>query len=168
MSEIKKKVEELLQSGNGSITDSDKESIWKAFDIASEIYKDELLVNGKPFICHNLEVAIIAVKEIGLGPTSAICCILHNINLKSEYTLDKIREDFGEQVADIIEGFNKLTNFETERISFHSDAFRTMFLSLVDDMRVILLHLAHRLYDLRNRHIVPTRGVNPVRPQSWL
>jgi GTP pyrophosphokinase len=149
-SEIRKKVEELLLSGNGNITDSDKENIWRAFEIANEIYKDEKLVNGKAFIYHNLEVAIIAVKEIGLGPTSAICCILHNINLKSEYTLDKIRENFGEQVAEIIEGFNKLTNLQTERISFHSEAFRTMFLSLVDDMRVVLLHLAHRLYDIRN------------------
>ncbi|PLW93718.1 MAG: RelA/SpoT family protein [Marinilabiliales bacterium] len=149
-SEIRKKVEELLLSGNGNIMDSDKENIWRAFEIANEIYKDEKLVNGKAFIYHNLEVAIIAVKEIGLGPTSAICCILHNINLKSEYTLDKIRENFGEQVAEIIEGFNKLTNLQTERISFHSEAFRTMFLSLVDDMRVVLLHLAHRLYDIRN------------------
>ncbi len=149
-SEIRKKVEELLLSGNGNITDSDKENIWRAFEIANGIYKDEKLVNGKAFIYHNLEVAIIAVKEIGLGPTSAICCILHNINLKSEYTLDKIRENFGEQVAEIIEGFNKLTNLQTERISFHSEAFRTMFLSLVDDMRVVLLHLAHRLYDIRN------------------
>ena len=49
-SEIKKKVEELLLSGNGNITDSDKENIWKAFEIANEIYKDEKLVNGKPFI----------------------------------------------------------------------------------------------------------------------
>ena len=68
-SDIKKKVEELLLSGNGNISDSDKESIWKAFDIAYEFYKEDTLVNGKPFIYHNLEVAIIAVKEIGLGPT---------------------------------------------------------------------------------------------------
>lgn len=149
-SDIRKKVEELLRSGNGNMTDSDKENIRRAFEITNQIYKDEKLVNGKDFLYHNLEVAIIAVNEIGLGPTSAICCILHNINLKSDYTLDKIREDFGDQVAEIIEGFNKLTNLQTERISFHSEAFRTMFLSLVDDMRVVLLHLAHRLYDIRN------------------
>lgn len=165
-SEIRKKVEELLLSGNGNITDSDKENIWHAFEIANEFYKDEKLVNGKPFIYHNLEVAIIAIKEIGLGPTSAICCILHNINLKSDFTLDRIRNDFGEQVAEIIEGFNKLINLQTERISFHSDAFRTMFLSLVDDMRVVLLHLAHRLYDIRNIKFLGSRTdpvINEVR-----
>jgi len=149
-SDIEKKLEELLVSGNGNIADSDKGEIRKAFDIANEIYKDEKLISGKPFIYHNLEVAIIAVKEIGLGPTSAICCILHNINSKSDYSLEKIRQDFGEQVAEIIEGFNKLTNFQTERISFQSEAFRTLFLSMVDDIRGVLLHLAHRLYDIRN------------------
>lgn len=148
--EIEKKLEELLLSGNGNVTDSDKENIRKAYDIAHQIYKDEKLVNDKPYIYHNLEVAFIAVNEIGLGPTSAICCILHNINLRSDYSLAKIRDDFGEQVAEIIEGFNKLTNLQTDRISFHSEAFRTMFLSLVDDMRAVLLHLAQRLNDIRN------------------
>ncbi|HHL57420.1 MAG: RelA/SpoT family protein [Bacteroidetes bacterium] len=148
--EIEEKYTELLNSGNGNIPDAEKVKIRKAFDIACDIYRDEKLVNGKPFIFHNLEVAIIAVREIGLGSTSAICSILHNINLKSDYTLAKIRQDFGDQVAEIIEGYNQLDDLHTERISFQSETFRTLFLSLVDDIRVVLLHLAHRLYDIRH------------------
>ena len=164
--EIEKRYTELLNSGNGNMSDADKEKIRKAFEIACEVYRDEKLVNGKPFIFHNLEVAMIAVKEIGLGATSVICSLLHNINLKSDYTLDKIRKDFGDQVADIIEGYNRLDDLHTERISFQSETFRTLFLSLVDDMRVVLLHLAHRLYDIR--HLDFLRGnkehiINEVR-----
>jgi len=148
--EIEEKFTELLNAGNGNIPAADKENIRKAFEIACEVYRDEKLINGKPFILHNLEVAHIAVKEIGLGATSIICSLLHNINLKSSYTLQKIREDFGDQVAEIIEGYNKLADLHTDRISFQSETFRTLFLSLVDDMRVMLLHLAHRLYNIRH------------------
>lgn len=148
--EIEERFTELLNAGNGNIGESEKENIRKAFEIACEVYRDEKLVNGKPFILHNLEVAHIAIKEIGLGATSVICSLLHNINLKSDYTLEKIREDFGDQVAEIIEGYNRLSDLHTDRISFQSETFRTLFLSLVDDMRVVLLHLAHRLYDIRH------------------
>jgi len=148
--EIEEKFTELLNAGNGNIPAADKENIRKVLEIACEVYRDEKLINGKPFILHNLEVAHIAVKEIGLGATSIICSLLHNINLKSSYTLQKIREDFGDQVAEIIEGYIKLADLHTDRISFQSETFRTLFLSLVDDMRVMLLHLAHRLYNIRH------------------
>lgn len=148
------KVDELLNNIAGNMSTVDKASIKLAFDIASDIYIDTYTPDGKPFILFNLDVAIIAIKEIGLGPTSAICALLHGINLKTEYSIEKIQLDFGVHVAEIIKGFNSLSNLRTERISFQSEAFRTMFLSMVDDMRVILIRLAHRLNDLRHLDII--------------
>ena len=108
------------------------------------------LPSGHPYILHNLNVAITAMKEIGLGPTSAICALLHGDQVKPSHTIQKIREEFGEQVAEIIEGFNKISSLRTERLSYQSEAFRTLFLSMVNDMRVILIKLAHRLNDMRH------------------
>lgn len=147
---ISSKLEQLLESIGGNMSTVDKASIRLASDIASKAYRNVTTSDGKPFVLFNLDVAIIAIKEIGLGPTSAICALLHGINSKTDYSIEKIRADFGENVSDIIRGFNSLSELRTERISFSSEAFRTLFLSMVDDMRVILIRLAHRLNDLRH------------------
>ncbi len=147
---IKTKYNELLNCSLYTLATVDKVSIKLAFEKASDLYRNEVTKDGKPIILYNLDIAIIAMKEIGLGPTSAICALLHGIDLKTDYTIDKIENDFGEHVAEIISGFNSISNLRTERISLQSEAFRTLFLSMVDDMRVILIRLAHRLNDLRH------------------
>lgn len=150
---IQKKFEELLKCCPIANV-QDKESIERAFHLANEIHKDEFLPNGQPYILHNIEVAITAMKEIGLGPTSAICSLLHGDQTKPKALLDKIKNEFGDTVAEIVDGFNQISGLRTERISYHqSEAFRTLFLSMVNDMRVILIKLAHRLNDIRNINV---------------
>jgi GTP pyrophosphokinase len=144
-----RKFAELLKCSISPLSDADKESIGRAYEFACEIHEDEFLPNGAPFILHNLNVAITAMKEIGLGPTSAICALLHGDQTKPQLLVKRIRKEFGDQVAEIIEGFNKISELRTDRISFQSEAFRTLFLSMVNDMRVILIKLAHRLNDMR-------------------
>lgn len=147
---VERKFAELLECSISPLSDADKESIGRAFDFACELHKNEFLPNGAPFIIHNLNVAITAMKEIGLGPTSAICSLLHGDQTKPKQLVKQIKKEFGDQVAEIIEGFNKISELRTDRISFQSEAFRTLFLSMVNDMRVILIKLAHRLIDMRN------------------
>jgi len=139
-----------LNSCNSEICQEDKELLQKAFEIAYKFHKGKTLPNGDPYIFHHLDVAITAMKEIGLGPTSAICSLLHGEEMKSEKMIEMVRNEFGGQVAEILEGFNKISELRTERISYQSEAFRTLFLSLVNDIRVILIKLAHRLNDIRN------------------
>jgi len=147
---IKKKLDELLDCSLYTLSTVDKISINLAFKIASDIYRNDETKDGQPFIIYNLDIAIISMKEIGLGPTAAICSLLHGINKKTDYTLEKIKNDFGEHVAEIVSGFDVVSELRTERISFQSETFRTLFLSMVDDMRVILIRLAHRLNDIRH------------------
>ena len=154
---IKKKFDELLDCSLYSLSSVDKTSINLAFKIASDIYRNETTKDGQPFIIYNLDIAIISMKEIGLGSTSAICALLHGITKKTDYTLDKIKNDFGEHVAEIISGFDTISELRTERISFQSETFRTLFLSMVDDMRVILIRLAHRLNDIRHLDLLDNK-----------
>jgi len=154
---IKDKFNELLDCSLHTLSTVDKISITLAFEIASDIYRNDTTKDGKPFILYNLDIAIIAMKEIGLGPTSAICSLLHGINKKTDYTIDKIRNDFGEHVAEIITGFDTISELRTERISFQSETFRKLFLSMVNDMRVILIRLAHRLNDIRNLNLLDNK-----------
>ncbi len=145
---VEKKFEELLRC-IPTLSQKEKESITLAFELAKEIHADEILPSGRPYIVRNLNIAITAMREIGLGPTSAICSLLHGDQVKSEGLLKKIQDEFGDQVAEIIDGFNKISALRTERLSYQSEAFRTLFLSMVNDMRVILIKLAHRLNDIR-------------------
>jgi len=156
---IQKRFNELMVCSLHPLREEDKADIKRAFDLASAYYAGLTSADGSPYILHELEVAVAAMKEIGLGPTSAICALLHGIHLKSDYTIENIRKDFGDNVADIVEGFHKISELQTERISFQSDAFRTLFLSMVDDIRVILIRLAHRLNDIRNIDLLGEKRV---------
>lgn len=147
---INSKLEELLASANTPLSESDNKSIIKAFEFAYKYYEGKLLTDGKPYIFHSMEVAIICMKDIGLGPTSAICALLHGLVIDESVSITKIDDLFGSTVSEILEGYKRVSELRTERVSFQSDAFRKLFLSMVDDMRVILIRLAHDLNDLRN------------------
>jgi len=146
---LERKLSELLNCFTNPLSKQEVEKIKEAYALASELHKDEKLANGKPFILHNLNIAITAMKEIGLGPTSAICSLLHGEQTKSEKLIEEIRSKFGDQVAEIVEGFNRISELRTERLSYQSDSFRKLYLSIVNDIRVILIKLAHRLNDIR-------------------
>lgn len=146
---LDRKLSELLKCSPNPLSDEEIQSIKKAYSFASELHKEEKLANGNPFVLHNLNVAITAMKEIGLGPTSAICSLLHGEKTASDKLIVRIRNKFGNQVAEIVEGFNKISELRTERISYQQESFRNLYLSLVNDMRVILIKLAHRLNDIR-------------------
>ncbi len=133
---------------NASLTELKKINL--AFELASKSYQGRRLSSGKPYVLHLLEVARISVDEIGLGTSTVISAILHGINHKSDLSINLIEEKFGKTIASIVDGFNRVSQLRTERLSFQSDSFRKLFLTLVDDIRVILLKIAHRLYDLRN------------------
>ncbi|MFK5857384.1 MAG: HD domain-containing protein [Bacteroidota bacterium] len=165
---IENKFQELLECSLYTLSTVDKISIKLAFEIASDVYRNDKTIDGKPFILYNLDIAIIAMREIGLGPTSAICALLHGINKKTDYTLAKIKNDFGEHVAEIITGFDTISELRTERISFQSETFRTLFLSMVDDMRVILIRLAHRLNDIRQLNILDKKVVQVIDEIKYL
>ncbi|MBG0781618.1 MAG: bifunctional (p)ppGpp synthetase/guanosine-3',5'-bis(diphosphate) 3'-pyrophosphohydrolase [Bacteroidales bacterium] len=135
------------------IPTTDKERLLRvdeAFNLASGLYETRRTLSGKPYILHLCELALIIVEELGMGSTTVIAAFLHGTDQKTTLNLQQIESRFGSSVALIIEGFNKVSSLQTERLSYQSDNFRKLFLSLIEDIRVILLKIAHRLYDLRN------------------
>ncbi len=134
--------EKIICCTRKPLGEEELQQLSKAFKIARSYYGDDRLK-------HYVNIAELALKEIGLGAVSAICSLLHGIPLDN-YPPREIEKDFGNDVREILEGFHKISDIQTDRISYHSDAFRNLFLSLIDDIRVILIKLAHRLDDLRN------------------
>ncbi len=121
-----------------------------AYERVLQHHRPNWEVSGEDYVYHSIGVARIALMELNLGITSVVCSLLHNVADDSNFGFREIEKDFGQDVAIILEGFVRLSEVQTEKISVHSDNFRKLYLSLVKDIRVILIKLAHRLYDMRN------------------
>ncbi len=147
--EISKRYRKILKTAKQFIKEGDTKLIRKALNIAMDAHKEMRRKSGEPYIYHPLEVALICVEEIGLGPTSIICALLHDVVEDTTITLKEINQDFGPKVAQIIDGLTKIAeNFEQTQ-SAQAENFRKMLLTLSEDVRVILIKLADRLHNMR-------------------
>lgn len=135
--------------------DKDIQLVRKAFNLAAKAHKDMRRKSGEPFIYHPLSVATIAASEIGLGTTSIVCSLLHDVVEDTEFTLEDIRGLFGDKVASIIDGLTKIKGiFDQQSASVQAENFRKLLITLSDDVRVILIKLADRLHNMRTLEAV--------------
>lgn len=134
----------------------DRKQIRKAFKIAMEAHSGMRRKSGEPYVLHPIEVAIIAAGEIGLGATSVICALLHDVVEDTDYSLSDIERLFGAKVAKIIDGLTKISGiFENPNASAQAENFKKILLTLSDDVRVILIKLADRLHNMRTLDSMP-------------
>ena len=147
--EIINKYRTLLRSCPSKTSQKDKKLIRKAFNLAVKAHEDVRRKSGEPYIFHPLAVAQICAKEIGLGTTSIISALLHDVVEDSDYTLKDIRDLFGSKTAKIIDGLTKISDVFDKNVSLQAENFRKMLLTLSDDIRVILIKLADRLHNMR-------------------
>src|SRR5690606_34042283 len=127
----------------------DKQQIRKAFDLALESHKDMRRKSGEPYIYHPIAVAQIAAEVIGLGTTSIVCALLHDVVEDTSVTLQDIEEQFGKKVVRITDGLTKISGIFDPNSSMQAENFLKMLLTLADDVRVILIKLADRLHNMR-------------------
>ena len=125
-----------------------------AYRYCLEKYDGKYLLSGKAYMLHLIDMARIAVVEVGLGYISVVGAFLHGITYKEGVSIEEIEARFGKTVAIIMDGFGKISALKTEKVAYNSDNFRTLFLSLIEDMRVVLLKVVHRVYDVRNQNDV--------------
>jgi GTP diphosphokinase / guanosine-3',5'-bis(diphosphate) 3'-diphosphatase len=141
----------LLRALKHSLKKGDKALLRHAFEIAAEAHKNTRRKSGEPYILHPLAVAQIAVEEIGLGVTSAICSLLHDTVEDTEITLEDIKREFNVNVSKIIDGLTKISNVVDIKgdTTIQAENFRKILLTLAEDPRVILIKLADRLHNMR-------------------
>lgn len=156
-SEILRRYRNLIEVWHTRKDVTDRWMVRKAFRLAVEAHKDMRRKSGEPYVYHPLEVATIAAGEIGLGRTSIICALLHDVVEDTEYKLSDITAMFGEQIARIIDGLTKIdTMVEGSDVqSLQAENFRKVLLTLSYDVRVILIKLADRLHNMRTLDAMP-------------
>lgn len=145
----------LLRKSKPFLKSGDAKIIKKAFHLAADAHKDVRRKSGEPYIYHPLEVAQICVEEIGLGTTSIVSALLHDVVEDTECTIDEIEQGFGLKVATIIDGLTKIAGTFEYGSSQQAENFRKMLLTISQDLRVILIKLADRLHNMRTLDSMP-------------
>src|SRR5687767_2883124 len=153
--ELLRRYRGLLKSCRRRLDKNDKLMIRKAFNVAMEAHQNARRRSGEPYIYHPIAVAQIAAEEIGLGATSVVCALLHDVVEDTHLTLEDVRGLFGVKVEKIIDGLTKISGVFDQTSSLQAENFRKMLLTLSDDVRVILIKLADRLHNMRTLGSLP-------------
>ena len=150
--------EQMIQDGfNALLNDYLKsnhrrkvERITKAFNFANQAHAGVKRRSGEPYIMHPIAVARIVCREMGLGSTSICSALLHDVVEDTEYTVEDIRDMFGDKIAQIVDGLTKISGgIFGEQASAQAENFRKLLLTMSDDIRVILIKIADRLHNMR-------------------
>jgi len=139
----------LLRLLKTKIKPGDRRLLRLAFEMAAEAHKTMRRKSGEPYILHPLAVAKICVEEIGLGVRSCICALLHDTVEDTDVTIEDVRNEFGPEIAKIVDGLTKISNVIDVNASAQAENFKKILFTLTDDPRVILIKLADRLHNMR-------------------
>lgn len=128
----------------------------KAFEFANKAHAGVRRRSGEPYIMHPLAVARIVVREMGLGSTSICAALLHDVVEDTEYTVEDMRNLFGDKIASIVDGLTKISGgVFGDKASMQAENFRKLILTMSEDVRVILIKIADRLHNMRTLQAQP-------------
>lgn len=135
--------------------EGDWDFIKRAFFLAKEAHKGVRRRSGEPYIIHPIEVALIAVREIGLGKKSVVAALLHDVVEDTEYTVEDIERIFSPKIASMVDGLTKMAGVFNADSTEQAEYFRKVLLTLSDDVRVIIIKIADRLHNMRTLGAMP-------------
>ncbi len=147
-------LDELLEACRQHLPNTDEALISKSFEFCLEAHKNDLRESGEPYFTHPYEVAMIVAREIPLDDITVISSLLHDVVEDTEFNLDILSKEFGKEVAEIVDGVTKISGiFKGQEIT-QAENYRKLLLSMVKDVRVILVKFADRLHNMRTLQYV--------------
>ena len=141
--------------------DRELEMVCQAYAFANEAHKNVRRRSGEPYMLHPIAVAQIVVDDIGLGYKSISAALLHDVVEDTDYTVDDLRDRFGDKIASLVDGLTKIKNIldndnkDLSARSLQAENFKRILLTLNDDPRVVLIKLADRLHNCRTIEFMP-------------
>jgi len=135
-------------------TIEERRMIRKAFEMSTRAHSEQRRKSGEPYILHPIEVARIAVAEMGLGPVAVVSALLHDVVEDTPITVGEIREVFGEKIAMIVEALTKFERLYDVQ-SPQAETFKKILVSLAQDVRVVMVKMADRLHNMRTLGSIP-------------
>lgn len=147
-------LDELLEICRKHLPVVNEALITKAFEFGLEAHKNDLRASGEPYFTHPYEVAMIVAREIPLDDITVVSTLLHDVVEDTEFNLDMLAKEFGKEVAEIVDGVTKISGiFKGQEIT-QAENYRKLLLSMVKDVRVILVKFADRLHNMRTLEYV--------------
>ena len=135
--------------------DADLTGLDDAYAFAVQSHAGQSRKSGEPFVNHPIEVALI-LAELHMDTPTLKAALLHDTVEDSDVTLEEVRERFGDEVAELVDGVTKLGRIEFESLSeAQSNNLRKMLIAMAKDIRVILIKLADRLHNMRTLAALP-------------
>jgi guanosine-3',5'-bis(diphosphate) 3'-pyrophosphohydrolase len=152
------KFRDLMRRMQESRPNDDLAIVKKAYDYSLKHHEGQTRASGEPYLVHPLEVALV-LAEMKMDPVAVAAGLLHDSVEDTSVTIQDIRQEFGEQVAHIVEGVTKISKIDfATREEQQAENLRKMMLAMVDDIRVVLIKLADRLHNMRTlEHLDPER-----------
>ena len=151
--------EDLIKAIKKYHPSDDITMVEKAYNVARDAHKDQKRKSGEPYIIHPLCVAII-LADLEMDKETIVAAILHDVVEDTVMTLDELKDEFGEEVALLVDGVTKLTqiSWSMDKVEIQAENLRKMFLAMAKDIRVILIKLADRLHNMRTlQYMTPAK-----------
>jgi len=128
--------------------EADIKLIEKAYLVAKDKHEGQMRKTGDPYITHPIAVAII-LTELKAGPATLIAALLHDTVEDTSYTLEDVRNTFGQDVCDMVDGVTKIGKLSFNTVASQADNHQKMLLAMAKDIRVVLIKIADRLHNIR-------------------
>ena len=145
---IEEKVLRVFSGMDKRVSTEDMVRIQEAYELAREAHAEQKRKTGEPYIIHPIAVATIVAEELKLGANPVIAAFLHDVVEDTDYTMDDIRQRFGDDVAFLVSVVTKKSTGKYE-ISKQVDNYKQMLNSIHYDIRALLVKLADRLHNMR-------------------
>lgn len=132
---------------------ADAEVLSRAYDLAEHLHEGVFRKSGDPYITHPLAVATIAA-EIGMDTTTLVAALLHDTVEDTDYSLEQLTDDFGAEVARLVDGVTKLDKVALGAAA-EAETIRKMIVAMAQDPRVLVIKVADRLHNMRTMRFLP-------------
>ncbi|NMC47999.1 MAG: bifunctional (p)ppGpp synthetase/guanosine-3',5'-bis(diphosphate) 3'-pyrophosphohydrolase, partial [Desulfovibrio sp.] len=143
------RINEIIDKVSDYMSEAELDLIRKAYVFSATAHAGQTRLSGEPYLSHPLEAANI-LAELRLDAATVAAGLLHDTVEDTKATVDEIEEDFGEEVADVVDGVTKISQISFEsKEEAQAENIRKMILAMAEDIRVVLVKLADRLHNMR-------------------
>lgn len=148
------KIEQIINKVKDNDPKADVDMLMLAYDFAENAHRGQKRKTGDPYIEHCLHTAFL-LAQMKADISTIVAGILHDVPEDTEYTLEEVNENFGQEVASLVEGITKLSKIKYRGVERYKESLRKMFLAMARDLRVMLIKFCDRLHNLRTLDALP-------------
>ena len=159
-------LEPLIKTVRATHPKVDVRLIERAYEVAAHYHRDQKRKSGDPYITHPLAVATI-LAELGMQEATLAAALMHDTVEDTEYSLEELRSDFGDEIAMLVDGVTKLDKVKYGEAT-QAETVRKMVVAMARDIRVLVIKLCDRLHNMRTLRYLPKKAKREKKARETL